>query len=193
LVNNRVAIAILNGGSARRMGGQDKSRLILSDGKTILQHQLEVLAPYGPVALVGGEPEPGLPHLSDRHGGRGPLDGLASALAWSPEEWLLLVAGDQPSVQPALLDLLLAKRDLAANSVVAELESGTQPMPGLYHRNALEEVERRLKALELRLRDLVSPESALAVVRVPESECRKADPELASFKNLNRPEDLALI
>jgi molybdopterin-guanine dinucleotide biosynthesis protein A len=174
------------------MGGRDKARLLLPDGRTILQVQLDLLRDFGEVALVGGNPEPGVHHLGDFEGGLGPLDGLAAALTWCPTEWLVLVASDQPFLRAPALDLLLEGRREGAQAVVAQLQAGVQPMPGIYRKSALAEVERRLQARELRLRSLLEEGSALEVVRVEEAALLAVDPELATYKNLNRPEDLPL-
>ena len=50
------------------------------------------------------------------------------------------------------------------------------------------EIERRIAAREFALHALLG---AVKCLYVPEPELRALDPELASLRNLNRPEDLA--
>lgn len=172
------------------MGGRDKSRLLV-EGLPIIERQLAVLSPrFEPIAMIGGKGQSELTRIADAIGGQGPLDGLAAALRWAPASWLLLVASDQPFLRGRLLEALLAARQAGDDLVIARAEGRDQPMPGLYHRRILPAVEERLARGELALTALARPGSGLRVRLLAESTCRQADPELASFQNLNRLEDL---
>src|SRR5687767_7727765 len=53
IVPAMLAAAILTGGQARRLRGQDKSRLVMrDDGRTILERQLDMLAPIASEILI---------------------------------------------------------------------------------------------------------------------------------------------
>ncbi len=72
--------AILAGGRARRLGGRDKSRLVVG-GRTILERQLDVLRRLVPrIVIVANAPEQfadaGVPVLADAVPGCGSLGGI---------------------------------------------------------------------------------------------------------------------
>lgn len=192
---NKACALILNGGHARRMGGVDKSQIRV-EGERIIDRQLEVLCKrFDAIAIVGSsfEVPVGLPlhSLADRVGGKGPVDGIASGLAWSPEPWLFVVAGDMPYLSLPLIDALLARRTPASDIVCVEMEGRAEPLFALYHRRLLPLLDTRLATGRLRARDLVVPGGAgIQTTGLTEAEVRQIDPKLLSFRNLNRPEDV---
>lgn len=193
-----VAAAILAGGKGRRLGGVQKA-LIEVGGEAIARRQLRVLAPRcAPVALVASEAAPlaglGVPVIADLVGGRGPVDGIAAALAWSPRPWLLVLACDMPLVSGAVLDLLAAARSDAADIVAPRTASGPQPLCALYRAELAGAVADGLRAGKDRAVELLSdPPAGARVAWLEEAALRQVDPELDSFLNLNRPADLLQI
>lgn len=186
------AAVILNGGKARRMHSQDKSRLVLA-GRTILDRQLAVLRPrFSHIAMVGGAAqEDGVHSLVDREGGKGPLDGIAAALAWSPMPWVFVLASDMPCIEPALVDLLLRRRTSEAHLVGASIDGRAQPLLALYHRSLLATLDACLARTELRASELLlHPPAGVTVTLLSAEEVRLADANLRSFQNLNTPEDV---
>jgi len=195
--------AILAGGRARRMGGVRKE-LIEVEGRAIIDRQLDVLAPrFGAIAAVlaadASEEDAapldsrGLAIVRDRLTDRGPLAGLAAALAWAEAlgaEHLFALAGDMPSVSGAVVDLVVA-RGRTADLAVPIVQERPEPLLACYATRALPLVERELAGARLRLGAL--PDAARAagmrVVLIAESEIRNVDPNLLSLSNLNRPSD----
>lgn len=98
---------VLAGGLGRRMGGMDKSLLLLN-GRPLLSHGLDRLAPQCDRLVINANGDPsrfaafGLPVLPDpmpEH--LGPLAGILAALEWAashrPEiEWVLSAPADTP-------------------------------------------------------------------------------------------------
>ena len=75
--------AILAGGRARRLGGQDKSALIV-DGVRLLDRQLASLRPLTDSILLVGYPGPAPAScvvVSDHKPGTGPLGAIVTALS----------------------------------------------------------------------------------------------------------------
>jgi molybdopterin-guanine dinucleotide biosynthesis protein A len=192
---SNAAALILNGGRARRMDGADKSRIQI-EGKSIVHRQCEVLFKrFNAVAMVGAAvdlpTDLSLHALEDRVGGKGPVDGIASGLAWSPEPWLFVVASDMPFLNLDLIDALLAARDDRSDIVCVDTGSRAQPLFALYHRKLLPTLDRRLSEGLLRASELIeAPPDGLSVARLSEAEARKIDPELQSFRNFNSLEDV---
>ena len=192
---SKAAALILNGGKARRMGGADKSRIQV-EGESIVHRQCELLSQrFESLAMVGNAIDipAGLPlhALSDRVGGLGPVDGLASGLAWSPEPWLFVVASDMPFLSLPLIDALLAAREEQSDIVCVDSAGRAQPLFALYHRRLLPTLDIRLGEGALRASELLqSPPEGVSVTRLPEAVAREFDPDLQSFRNFNRPEDV---
>ena len=154
--------AILSGGHARRLGGQDKRGLVV-DGRTILRHQLEALRPcVGRIFIVGGVgtiPDEWLgdivvQHVADRVAERGPLGGLDAALAAAGDDAVLLLACDVPYVTTALLSHLIRVCD-GVDAAVPRTERGYHPLCAVYAQSCATAVRRRLEHSTLRMRDLL--------------------------------------
>ena len=139
------------------------------EGQTILQRQRQLLAQrFDAIAMVGDtmdRPDSSLMHsLPDRVGGKGPLDGIAAGLAWSPEDWLFVLASDMPYPCLPLLDALLDARHEDCEIVCVMVEGREQPIFALYHRRLLPIVDGRMSRGLLRATDLVR--EAMMGVRV---------------------------
>lgn len=191
----QAAAAILSGGQARRMAGADKAWLEVA-GRSIVHRQLEVLEQrFDAIAMVvadrGETRDLHLTALGDRVGGLGPLDGIASALAWSPQEWVLVIANDMPNVSLAVIDALLSARRSGHQIVGTIVENRAQPLLALYHTSLLPTLDELLGQGRQRASALLSsPPAGVQTVLLPESQIRRIDPHLLSFQNLNSPEDL---
>jgi molybdopterin-guanine dinucleotide biosynthesis protein A len=96
---NPISAFILAGGKGTRMG-TDKAALRWGAG-TLLDHMSELLAAAADsVRVVGRDP------LLDRNPGRGPVEGIATALAATRTRDNLIVAVDLPLLDPTFLRYL---------------------------------------------------------------------------------------
>jgi len=129
--------AILAGGRARRLGGQDKSALIV-DGVRLLDRQLAALHSLTDTILLVGYPGPAPAScvvVPDHRPGTGPLGAIASALSVATTERVLIVAVDLPFLTTAFLDFL-ARADEDADAVVPVSGGRWQPLCAMYRRRA---------------------------------------------------------
>jgi molybdopterin-guanine dinucleotide biosynthesis protein A len=181
--------AILAGGRARRLGGLDKSRLVLG-GRTILQRQIQLLQGLvNRVVVVANEPErfanAGVPVLVDTHPGCGSLGGIYTAVA-AADGPVLVLACDMPFVTaPFLARVLEAGRE--ADIAIPRAGDGYHPLCACYAPACAEPIRRRLEAGTLKVMDL------LADVRVRElgpGEVAAFDPDGLLLLNINSPDDL---
>jgi molybdopterin-guanine dinucleotide biosynthesis protein A len=183
---------ILAGGRATRMGGALKPLLIV-DGVSILERQLAVLRPgFAEILISANDAAPfagaGARVIADAASGRGPLAGLAAALAAARHELVFAVAGDMPWLDPAAIDLLFARigdADAAAPFVAA----GAEPLHALYRTSCRPVIDGRLAAGALRTSGVLE-DAALRVIRVEEPELRAVDPSLRFLAGVNEPADL---
>ncbi len=183
--------AVLVGGGSTRMG-RDKATLPYRGtplGLRVANALGACLARVRFVARPGEQPELGLECIVDRHEQRAPLVGIAAALAAAEASAVLVAACDLPEIDPRVLLALLALAPAEGGAdVVAPLgPRGAEPLLAIYRPRLLPELERRIAKGELALQALLRDANT---VFVPEADLRALDPELASLRNLNRPEDL---
>ncbi|GAB4256802.1 MAG: molybdenum cofactor guanylyltransferase [Deferrisomatales bacterium] len=194
-MKDRVGLAaILAGGRARRMGA-DKAGLPLA-GVPLIEHVWARLVPVAErVITVGGRPwlaARGVEAVADRYPEANSMGGIATALAYAArggageEAWVLAVACDMPFLEPALLHGLWGVRE-GWDAVVPRVQKGYEPLCALYRSGCLPVFEREIARGNLRVLDIFR---AVRTREVPEAELRRWDPELRSFWNINRPEDL---
>jgi molybdopterin-guanine dinucleotide biosynthesis protein A len=186
-----VAVAILAGGRARRLGGAIKPLLIV-EGRRIIDRQLDVLGPlFATIVLVANEPAPfaglDLAIIPDRVGpGHGPLGGIDAALACLAPSFqsVVCVAGDMPFLQPAVQR---ARRDAPpALAVVPRIAGRPEPLCARYDRSFAPIVAGALAAGQLAVHALLA-RSGVAFIEEPA--LRGLDPELRTFVNVNTPAD----
>lgn len=134
--------AILAGGASRRFG-RDKAFAVVA-GRQMIDAATAALADAtSRVALVGSRERgaaiaaslpPGVAPLPDDVPGRGPLAGLATALAHRPDAWVALLAVDLPHVPPDWWRRLAAHHRPGAVAVVPRAADGRwEPTAALYH------------------------------------------------------------
>ena len=180
--------AILAGGLATRLGGRDKSALLV-DGRAILDRQIDALTPLVDDLMIVGHRVnvPGARVIADIVPGCGPLGGLHAALTSARSDVLFLVACDMPYVSPALVEHLLSLAG-EADAVVPQTERGYHPLCAVYTRACLEPAAARLADRRLKLRELLDGVRARIV---PAEDIRRfGDPDRL-LANVNTPADYA--
>lgn len=155
-------VVVLTGGTARRLGGVDKTALDVG-GRRVLERLLDDVG-AGPVVVVGAPRDVGRPVLWARedppHGG--PYAGVAAGVAAGTDahpgtELLVVLAGDQPFAGAAvgpLLSALTATPDVDA-ALAAGPDGRGQPLLAAY----------RLAAVRTHLRGDVRDRPARDLVR----------------------------
>jgi molybdopterin-guanine dinucleotide biosynthesis protein A len=194
LGGRRVIAAIITGGQGRRLGGLDKSSLVIA-GRSIAERQLQVLRPrFSRVLAVAARPEPwaslGVTVIGDRRApGAGPLAGIDAALAelGDDEEAAVCVAGDMPFLSGPALELLRDGRPEAA-ALVATSGGHAEPLFARYGRACAPIIAEALATGRYKAHALLE---RLSVSWLSETDLRALDPELLTLANVNTPEDLA--
>jgi molybdopterin-guanine dinucleotide biosynthesis protein A len=109
-----ITAVILAAGAGRRMGGEDKGMLLLN-GRPLIAHVLERLAPQCEKVLLNinrnreAYAALGCPLIEDTlPGGLGPLAGLLSAMEQSDSEYVLSAPCDTPHLPTDLVARLFA-------------------------------------------------------------------------------------
>ena len=185
-----LSAAIIAGGQARRLGGRDKSRLVVR-GRSIIVRQVEILQQLTPdVFLVSSFPERhadlGLRVHPDAVAGAGAIGGLLTALDAAHTDLVLVVACDLPFLEAPLLARLV---ELArgADGAWAATPRGPEPLIACYRRAARDAVRRQIAAGRLRLADL---DRVLRMTRLEGEALAAYGPVDDLLTNLNTPDDL---
>lgn len=181
--------AILAGGRARRLGGLDKSRIVVG-GRTILERQVEVLRGLvDRVVIVTDDPRrfagAGQPVIADAVPGCGSLGGIYTAVT-AADGPVLVLACDMPFVTaPFLARVIEAGRE--ADIAIPRTADGFHPLCASYAAACAGPLRRRIESGAYKVLDLLSD------VRVRElgpDEIAPFDPDGLLLLNLNTPGDL---
>jgi molybdopterin-guanine dinucleotide biosynthesis protein A len=189
---NALAGVVLAGGRSQRMG---YPKALLPFGhETMLQRvvrKLHQVARPIVVVLAPQQPIPELPaevsFARDEQEGQGPLCGLWAGLsALVGRADVAFVTGcDVPLLVPQVA-VELARRLGQADIVVPVEGERVHPLSAVYRVRVLPQLGELLAEGKRRPLDLIERVHA---VRVPIEELRGVDPQLATFRNLNRPAD----
>ena len=195
-MTERIGAIVLAGGRSSRFGRDKLSEPI--DGRPLLDHAIAAVQALATDIVVVAAPDAnldmpdGVRIAHDPVAYEGPLAGLATGLAaLDPAvDRVLVVAGDMPSLVPAVLGRLL---DAIASGADAAILGGggdgkTAPLPlALRRRRAEKAVVALLDAGERRLR--AAPQVLDAEV-IPESTWRLDDTTATTLRDIDTPEDL---
>jgi molybdopterin-guanine dinucleotide biosynthesis protein A len=118
---------------------------------TMLEVGLSALRRSGcaPLATVGGElrtvGSDAVAHLPDDHPGEGPLGGILTALRWSSQELVVVLACDMPFLIPEVIDALLGRirSEPELDVVVGVVGDREQPLTAVWRRTRSLEVLQR--------------------------------------------------
>jgi molybdopterin-guanine dinucleotide biosynthesis protein A len=184
---------VLVGGEARRAEGREKYFFSLG-GRTFLERLLEVLEPLVDEILIVGKDISQCEkfvHLdtircvADIEPGGGPVGGLRTGVLHARGELLFVVACDMPCVQASVVQRLFSLID-AYDAVVPCWYAGRlEPLHSVYRRSALENYFRAESSPSLR-----GVVTRLKTRYVPVTDLTDLDPDLVTFININRLEEL---
>jgi molybdopterin-guanine dinucleotide biosynthesis protein A len=191
---------ILAGGRSTRFGGGEKS-LRAVDGKPMICRVREALLPVVDELVVSVRDERQrdlvFPFLSegnhafayDRLRDIGPLAGVLESLKVARGEYVFIAACDMPFINSRAIELLFEKARGHDAAVPLGPSDFLEPLHAVYRREPMiRAVEESLRLGEQRI---ASPLRHLKdVVYVPFDDVRAVDPELKTFRNINRAEDM---
>jgi molybdopterin-guanine dinucleotide biosynthesis protein A len=177
---------------------RDKGLLDLG-GVPLIVHTARVIEPLVACVTVVGAPRRyaamGLRAIPDHdaagHGSkgtrRGPLAGIATALAATRLPWNLIVACDLPYLSVAWLDWLLSRAVRSRGQIVIPRSGrGLEPLAAVYRRECGAAVAAALARGARKVTEVIEE---LRIDVVDESEWRRIDPRALVLKNMNTPRD----
>ncbi|HET6387299.1 MAG TPA: molybdenum cofactor guanylyltransferase [Armatimonadota bacterium] len=179
---------VLAGGASRRMG-RDKA-LLPVDGRPLIHRVVGALqAVFDDVLVVGRPPGwldwPGVRCVDDREPGRGPLGGLATAMAEAAGKPIFAAGCDMPFLSPTAISFVL---DMLGDydATVPLIDGIPQPLHAAYASSCYPIILRHLAEGDLSVRSLIR---SLSTHFLAQEDFRQIDPELSSFQSLNTPEE----
>ena len=192
-VRSQLSAIVLAGGSARRFGRDKLVEPI--DGRPLLHHAVAAVRAVAEdvvvVAAPGADPAvpPGARLTHDEVADRGPLAGLLAGLLVVRGTFVIVVGGDMPSLQPAVLALMARTLGSSvADVVVLEHLGRRPPLPMAVRTWSATTLARRLTTEgERRLGAMVDGSVAVSIAG---TDWRALDPEALTMRDVDEPDDL---
>jgi molybdopterin-guanine dinucleotide biosynthesis protein A len=150
----KISAVLLAGGESRRMG-EDKAT-VLFRGKSLWQIQLDLLRKLEPAEIsVSARTDPAwrppdVHFVADDLPSRGPLSGLAAALARVHTKHLLALAIDMPFMTEKYLKFLCSQIK-PGRGVLPKIDNRAEPLAAIYPQEALANVQRALSGKDFSL------------------------------------------
>jgi len=181
------------GGSARRYGGQDKSRLVIA-GRTIIVRQMEILQRVASDVLIVAPDATrfeGLPVrvVPDRVPGLGAIGGIDAALHASWSERVIVIACDLPFLTSELLSHLV-ELSRGRDGAWIRTVRGVEPLIACYQRAARDRVAQFISTGGRKASD-IGQVLDMAELQSPDLD-RFGDP-VRLLANINTPGDYARV
>ena len=184
-----LSAVLLAGGESRRMG-RDKATIEFR-GQPLWERQLELLHALSPEKVfVSARTAPAwLPNdtepLFDEPPSRGPMSGLAKALAAIGTTHLIALAVDMPFMTPGVFRSLLAQAT-EGRGVVPFIGDRAEPLAAIYPAEAAADFQTALAAGDFSLQSLVRKLAAAGKITLSEVQ------EANFYRSVNEPGDFNL-
>ena len=189
---------VLAGGRSSRFGSD--TLVVDVDGRPLLDRAVEAIAAVAVEVIVVCAPDDTRPlpearvpvrRATDEEAYGGPLVGLLAGLEAASEPVVVVAGGDMPSVRPPVLGALvraLASGPAGFGAAVLASQGRLVPLPAALRTGAATDVARRLVGDgERRLRSVFD---RLPTRVLDEVEWRPLDPDGATLRDVDTPEDL---
>ena len=184
-----VSGVILAGGKSSRYG--KNKALVNINGIPLIKRVLRVMETLFPsIVVITNTPDAyaflNLPMFEDKIKGLGPLGGIFTGLEVISKSAGFFVACDMPFLNSDLIRYLASVRQ-GFDVVVPTFSGKFEALHALYTQNCLPEIE---QLIHNGVYQTIQLFQSVSVRYVEEYEMRQFDPELKSFSNINKPEEL---
>ncbi len=181
---------ILAGGQSKRMG-EPKEGVLLWDGRSMMEHLIDVLSKSCREVLIVGEPKgvniklrKDIKIVPDHNPGSGPLGGLETILRSGLDSEYLVIACDQPLLTIELVQKLI-KSTPSSNVRLFTSESfhTVNPFPGIYPSALLSHVQQSIQKGLTAMHEMIRSYSDVTWIPIDQN-------EKTFLQNINTPQDL---
>lgn len=149
-----IAGAILMGGKATRMGGQQKG-LLLYQGSYFYEHLERSLSIFDIVYLSVAKdnvyPQTRMPLIVDKYEEIGPMGGICSVLEHCEQEAIFVVPCDTPKISKMLIEKVYAFYQEHRCGVVVKDEQKIHPLIGIYPRAVLSVLQQKIEKKQYKM------------------------------------------
>jgi molybdopterin-guanine dinucleotide biosynthesis protein A len=176
-----IPAVIFAGGKSSRMG-EDKALLPFGGFSTLAQYQHEKLERYFEKVYISTKENKfdfKAELIHDRYEVHSPLAGIVSIFETLKEDEIFILSVDAPFVEKKVIGVLMKEEREGYDAVIAQTQSGLQPLCGIYKRSLIPLAEQELKENRHRLTHLLQHSRSKFVLFEEE------DP----FANLNHPHE----
>jgi len=184
---------VLVGGQARRANGQEKY-FFTYQGRTFIERLVDSLKEVvDEIILVARNPEQcsrfqkieGIRCITDIRKGMGPIGGLHAGSVAAEGDLIFVSACDMPCINPAVISYLFEHIDGYDAAIPVWNPDMLEPLHAVYRKTALVAYLESHDSLSLRAMIM-----NLHARYIPVDEIKKFDPDLLTFTNINKLEDL---
>jgi molybdenum cofactor guanylyltransferase len=197
----------LTGGMNIRFGGENKAFVKIGN-QTILEKIVSTFNDFfNESLLITNQPDHYLaydmPIFTDVFPIRSPLCGIHAGLFYAKTPYIFVAACDIPFLKKEMVQTIIREIESGYEVIIPETEKGLEALCAVDSKRCLPIIERQLKEQIAAIGETANPKERKLVrglkiqrffdkvrtKRIPEKTLRKADPDLVSFFNVNRPED----
>jgi molybdopterin-guanine dinucleotide biosynthesis protein A len=184
---------VLVGGEARRANGQEKYFFIYQ-GRTFIERLVDSLREVvDEIILVARNPEQcrrfekieGIRCINDIRTGLGPIGGLHAGSVAAHGDLVFVSACDMPCINPEVISYLFEHIEDYDVAIPVWNPDMLEPLHAVYRKTALVTYLESHDSLSLRAMIM-----NLSARYIPIDEIKKIDPDLLTFTNINKIEDL---
>ena len=187
-----VSGVILAGGKSTRYG--KNKALVEINGVPLIERVIQTIRPlFQDLILITNTPETyahlGFPMYADIIKGLGPIGGIYTGLSVLSGDAGFFVACDMPRLNRDLIAHMVMERG-RFDVVVPRISGMMEALHAIYGKGCLPFVK---KLIEVQEYQTIRIFNQVSVRYIEEDEIRGFDPQLRSFLNINRPEELKRI
>lgn len=180
---------ILAGGKSSRFGSN--KAFAEFNGSPLIERVADILSSiFECLIIITNSPQEfsylNLPIYEDPIKGLGPIGGIYAGLEAMGDENGFFVACDMPFINEKLVHHIVAIRN-DFDAVVPKVDWKIEPLHALYTKSCLPAI---IKLIESGSYQTIKAFNSFRVRYVTEAEIKEFDPELQSFMNINRPDEL---
>jgi molybdopterin-guanine dinucleotide biosynthesis protein A len=185
----KLSAVLLAGGESRRMG-RDKATVVFR-GQPLWCHQLAVLREVGPFELlISARKDPSWRptdtiFVPDIPPSRGPLSGVAAAMAGMRGTHLFALAVDMPFITPLLINAMCRMTSLGSGTL-PKIGHRSEPLAAIYPRESLTVLTSALGGQEFSMQHVT--EKLVTDGLMSGFQVSRSDAQF--YRSLNEPEDI---
>jgi len=191
LKDSELTSVIIAGGKSLRFG--EPKSLSMFNGKLLIQYSIDVADKISNKKLIVYGNDNHFQDfqtitIPDVHKNCGPLSGIFSALIYIQDGWIATIPCDTPFLISEIYEKLVSAKD-GFKPVIASSPSGLEPLIGLWHTSATNQIEKAILNKQFRIIDVLEK---LNFVKVPFSTKHIKNYKQVFF-NINTKSDLKLL